>query len=111
MKKMVIAAALMVAASGAFASQQLEAKACANYADLAGSYYKMKAMGMNKVMVANHLNAIEASERAKDTVRPMVDRLFATNMGPIAFLNWSTEYCLKNVIPDIRRRPITDEDE
>jgi len=111
MEKMVIAAVLMVAASGAFASQQLEAKVCANYATLAGDYYKMKSIGMSKLVVVNHFDSIEGSERARDAVRPMVDRLFSTNMSPIAFINWSTEYCLKNVIPDLRRRRIAEEQE
>ena len=111
MKRMLIAAFLMVAASGAFASQQLEAKACAQYADLAGNYYKMKAIGANKAVVVNHINSMEVADRVKDSIRPAVDRLFATNMGPIAFVNWSTEYCLRKVIPEFRQRPLTEEEE
>ena len=111
MKKLIIAAALAVAASGAVASDKYAAQACATYGDIAGNYYKMKALGASKTVVVNNLNANDSSERAKDAIRPMIDRLFATNMGPVAFVNWSTEYCLKTVIPEFKRKPLTEDEE
>jgi hypothetical protein len=111
MKKLIIATALAVAASGAFASDKYAAQACSTYGDIAGDYAKMKVYGASKVRVMNHLDSLDAADRVKDSVRPIVHKLFATNMTPVAFSNWAIGYCLNSVIPEFKRNPLTEDEE